>query len=202
MNTWTSLALFWATAFLIGSTPTAYLAGRIFKGIDIRHHGSGNVGATNAFRVLGKKIGALVFVIDFLKGILPVCVLPLFLTANNLDAREAGLWIGTGAIVGHVFTPFLNFKGGKGISTGAGVLCGAFPLLFLITLVVWLGIFAWTRIVSISSLVSLVTLVVAAITFRLSGSVIFLFILIMLFIVWTHRSNIIRLIQRKENKFS
>ena len=200
MSTSTSLTLFWATAFLIGSTPTAYLAGRIFKGIDIRRHGSGNVGATNAVRVLGKKIGALVFVVDFLKGFLPACLLPLFLAANNLDAREAGLWIGTGAIVGHVFTPFLNFKGGKGIATGAGVLCGAFPLLFIITLVAWLGIFAWTRIVSISSLVSLVTLLIGAITLRLRSPVIFLFILIVLFIVWTHRSNIMRLIRGKENR--
>ena len=131
MNTNLLVILFWAIAFLAGSTPTAYLAGRSFKRIDIRQYGSGNVGATNAFRVLGKKIGAFVFIIDFLKGSLPVFFLPLLLPANHLDPKEAGLWIGTGAIAGHVFTPFLGFKGGKGIATGAGVLCGAFPFLFL-----------------------------------------------------------------------
>src|SRR3989338_8540646 len=153
-------------AFFLGSIPTAYLAGRIFKGIDIRQHGSGNVGATNALRVMGKKIGALVFFIDFIKGFLPVFLLSKFTTGLTPDPREAGLWLGVAAISGHVFTPFLGFKGGKGIATGAGVLLGVFPLLFFCVLFVWISVFVTTRIVSISSLTSLVCLVGLSVLFR------------------------------------
>ncbi len=200
MNISVSIILFWVTAFLLGSIPTAYLAGRIFKGVDIRLHGSGNVGATNAFRVLGKKIGALVFAIDFLKGFLPAALLPLCLPQGHLDVREVGLWIGTGAVAGHVFTPFLDFKGGKGIATGGGVLCGSFPLLFLITLVIWVAVFIMTRIVSISSLIASASLVISSTLFGLKKSIILTFFLIALFIIWTHRSNIFRIINGSENK--
>jgi len=100
----------------------------------------------------GEKNRRFVFLIDFLKGVVPVFFLPLLLPPGSLDPREVGLWIGTGSMMGHVFTPFLGFKGGKGIATGAGVLCGTFPLLFLIVIAVWLVLFALTRIVSISSL--------------------------------------------------
>ncbi|PIU40121.1 MAG: acyl-phosphate glycerol 3-phosphate acyltransferase [Candidatus Omnitrophica bacterium CG07_land_8_20_14_0_80_50_8] len=192
--------IFWLLAFLSGALPTAYLAGHFFKGTDIRLHGSGNVGATNAFRVLGKRIGALVFLIDFLKSWWPVIFLPCWLPPNSLSAREAGLWIGTGAIAGHVFTPFLGFKGGKGIAAGAGVLCGAFPLLFLVVLTTWLLVFSFTRIVSISSLAALAGLVIASFLLGLKASVIAFFCLVAFFIVWTHRSNIARLIQGKEKK--
>ena len=187
-------------AFILGSIPTAYLAGRIFKGIDIRQHGSGNVGAANALRVMGKKIGALVFFFDFIKGFLPVFLLSKFMTGVTLDPREAGLWLGVAAIVGHVFTPFLGFKGGKGIATGAGVLLGAFPALFLIVTGIWIAVFLFTRIISISSLAALVSLVAFSLFFQLKPSITIVFAMVCLFTVWTHRSNIARMIKGKESK--
>lgn len=187
-------------AFIIGSIPTAYLAGRIFKGIDIRQHGSGNVGATNALRVMGKKIGALVFFLDFIKGFLPAFLLSKFVTGLTLDPREAGLWLGIAAILGHVFTPFLGFKGGKGIATGAGVLLGSFPALFLIVTGVWIAVFLFTRIVSVSSLGAMLSLVAFSLFFKLDLSVTIAFTMICLLTIWTHRSNIIRMINGKESR--
>src|SRR3989344_8484133 len=123
--------LLFLAAFTIGSFPTAYVVGRVVKKIDIRQHGSGNVGATNVFRVLGKKYGLLVFAIDFLKGAAAVWLVYLLLKNPSspiasrcpafLTSQSLALWIGLGAILGHVFTPYLRFKGGKGIATGAGV---------------------------------------------------------------------------------
>ncbi len=194
------IVLFWFVAFLSGSIPTAYIAGKLSRGIDIRSFGSGNVGATNAFRVFGKKVGAIVFIVDFLKGFLPVFILPLFLPAKNLDVHEAGLWVGTGCILGHVFSPFLGLKGGKGIATGGGVLCGSFPFIFLFVIGSWVIVFIITRIVSISSLVALLVLIVTSIVFGLKTPVIVLISIIVLFLVWTHRSNISRLTQGKESK--
>lgn len=189
-------------SFIIGAIPTAYLAGRIFKGLDIRQHGSGNVGATNAFRVLGKKIGFFVFFIDFLKGFIPSFLLSKLIIGDNLDAGEVGLWIGVSAILGHVFTPFLGFKGGKGVATGAGVLCGSFPLLFLCVTSIWIVLFKLTRTVSISSLSSLISLVLLSLFFKQHLSVTAIFLGVCLFTFWTHRENIQRLIEGKEHKIN
>ena len=187
-------------AFFIGSIPTAFLAGKIFRGIDIRLHGSGNSGATNAYRVLGGRIGALVFVIDFLKGFLTSIFLRHFVPWVNFDAKEAGLILGLAAILGHVFTPFLGFKGGKGIATGAGVLCGMFPLLFLVVFGTWILVFSLTRIVSLSSLLSMSVLVTASLITRTKLITILVFLTAFLLTIWTHRSNISRLLKGTENK--
>ena len=189
-------------AFLAGSIPTAFLAGKITRGIDIRQHGSGNSGATNAFRVLGQKIGTLVFLIDFLKGFLPVFFLSRFASWTGMDIKEIGLLVGLAAILGHVFTPFLGFKGGKGIATGGGVLCGVFPLLFLIVFVSWVFVFSFTRIVSISSLLSMAVLVAASFILRVGPKITLFFTCMFLFTVWTHRANISRLLKGTENKIS
>lgn len=195
----TTLLLF-SVAFLIGSIPTGYIAGRLFSGTDIRLHGSGNTGATNAFRVLGKKIGMLVFAVDFFKGFLPAFLVSRFFSLNYSDPKELGLWIGVGAILGHVFTPFLGFKGGKGIATGAGVLCGAFPILCLMVIGVWGIVFFFTRIVSISSLIALIALVIFSFFLGLKLSISLLFLGVCLFTIWTHRSNISRLRKGEERK--
>ncbi len=192
--------ILFALAFFTGAIPTAYLAGKLFKGLDIREHGSGNVGATNAFRVLGRKIGVFVFVLDFLKGFLPAFFLAKWMGIVNLEPGEAALWIGIGAILGHVFTPFLRFKGGKGIATGGGVLCAAFPLLFLCVVFIWTVVFLMTRLVSFSSLSSLIGLVFLSFLFRNGTSVTLLFLGVSIFIFWTHRENIRRLIQGQEQK--
>ena len=129
-------------SYLFGATPFGYLAGRM-RGMDIRQHGSGNIGATNAFRVLGKPTGITVFVLDFLKGLLPVLI------AGYLypDSPFAALLAGIGAIVGHNFTFWLGFRGGKGIATSAGVLLALLPIAMLVGLVVWFILFFATRLI-------------------------------------------------------
>lgn len=187
------------TAYLIGAVPTAYLAGLWCKGVDVRRHGSGNVGATNAVRVLGKKIGIIVFVIDLCKGLAPVAFLaPL---SGAVDPDLARILLALCAVAGHVFTPFLGFKGGKGIATGAGALLAGFPALFALCTVVWIIVYVPTRIVSISSLAGLAALAIAGLFTEYDVQVKALFFLIFAFLTWTHRSNIARLRQGQETSF-
>ncbi len=193
------LFLCFLAAFCAGSFPTAYLAGKYFGNIDIRRHGSGNVGATNAFRVLGKKIGGVVFLIDFLKGYLPALFLSSVL-APAMPRGEAALLVGLAAILGHIFTPFLKFRGGKGIATGSGVLCAGYPILFFLTAAIWVLSFCLSRIVSLSSLLSLGSLVVLSLFFPESRPVSWLFFLIFILLAWTHRQNLDRLIRGQEKK--
>ncbi len=196
-----NLPLFFLFSFLMGSIPTAYLFARFLKNIDIRQYGSGNSGTTNAFRVLGWGPGAAVLAIDFLKGFFPVI---LFLKAcSNLSAAHPEFLIGVGftTILGHVFTPFLGFKGGKGVATGAGVLCAGFFQLFLPVLLVWFIVFFFTRIVSVSSITALFSLVIFSIFFKMPAAAALSFLGVFLFSVWTHRSNILRLLKSQENQF-
>jgi glycerol-3-phosphate acyltransferase PlsY len=188
------LAAFAAAAFLCGSFPTAYFAGRL-RGTDIRKHGSGNVGATNAFRVLGKGAGIAVFVVDFLKGFLPA-----FVYVRTAGDPATAVWIGFAGILGHVFTPFLGFKGGKGVATGAGVLTACYPRLFLGGMIAWTAVFAFSRVVSIASLTALA--VVNALAFATSAAprARAAFFLIFVLIAWTHRENIARLRLGTEKK--
>ncbi len=178
-----------AAAYLAGGFPTAYVAGKLFKRIDIRRHGSGNVGATNAVRVLGRKIGALVFAVDILKGWGPVFLATIFIPEYEL----AMIAVGVSAILGHVFTPYLGFKGGKGVATGAGVLFGLYPAVFFVALAVWLLIFVVSRVVSISSIAAAASLPIASFFFRLSPIAIATMVLLFAFTLWSHRSNIARL---------
>jgi glycerol-3-phosphate acyltransferase PlsY len=165
------------------------------KNIDIRQHGSGNVGATNAFRVLGKGPGIAVFVVDFLKGYLPVLLAPdLGVSSQNL------IWIGLAAILGHVFNPWLGFKGGKGIATGAGVLMGLNPLLFLIAIMSWIAVFLLTKIVSLSSLIAVGILFAVSLGEPISPHEKAFFGAVFAFVVWTHRSNIRRLLKGEEKR--
>ena len=194
-----SLVFYLVLAYFLGAIPTAYLAGKWLKGLDIREHGSGNVGATNAFRVLGKGTGTAVFVIDFLKGALPV----YFFKASSvgaLSASSAVLCVGLAALLGHVYTPFLGFKGGKGIATGAGMLASGFPALFGIVLAVWLLMFFMTRTVSISSMGSAAALAIAAFVLGYKLETELIFLAISVFIFWTHRSNIGRILRGEEGK--
>ena len=182
-------------AFFLGSIPTAFWAGKILKGMDIREFGSGNVGATNAFRVLGKGIGSFVFIFDFLKGVTPIY---LFSYMNPAAQSISPLLVGLAAILGHVFTPFLGFRGGKGIATGAGVLLASYPVFFLIAIAVWIAAFKLTKIVSLSSLLAVVALLISAIFGSPDNKVRLFFLGMTLFVFWTHRSNIIRLKKGEE----
>ena len=197
-----SLPVYFIAAFFLGAIPNAYLAGRLLKGIDIRQHGSGNVGATNVFRVLGKGPGSAVFALDFMKGALPVLLLPFFSAASH-HPQLMRLAAGLCAVLGHMFTPFLKFKGGKGVASGAGAVCAAFPWLFLVAFVAWVIVFYFSRIVSLSSLASVSALYAAAVYTHPADPWtrrVFLGMLILVF--WSHRSNLRRLIKGDEPSFS
>jgi glycerol-3-phosphate acyltransferase PlsY len=143
-------------AYLVGGIPFGLLLGRALRGVDIRQLGSRNLGATNAFRVLGPRIGVAVFALDALKGLLPV------LAARRLapggDAETAALAAGVAAILGHVFPVYLGFRGGKGVATSAGVLAALAPLATAVAFGVWVATVAATRYVSLGSILAAITL--------------------------------------------
>jgi glycerol-3-phosphate acyltransferase PlsY len=152
----------WVLAYLIGSIPFGFIVAR-GRGIDIRKHGSGNIGATNVGRVLGKKLGFICFGLDVAKGLVPTLAAGALLTALTfpLPAPETLAWLGVAAmtIVGHMFPVWLNFKGGKGVATGFGALLGVYPVLTLASataLLVWVVCVKITRYVGISSCIAAV----------------------------------------------
>lgn len=189
------MAFYFVLAYFVGAIPTAYLAGKLLKNIDIRQHGSGNVGATNVFRVLGKWPGAAVLILDLLKGALPVY---LFL-GLGLEPNVA-LTLGLAAILGHVFTPFLGFKGGKGVAAGAGVLMALYPGLFGLVSGVWALSFLVSRIVSLSSLIAVLALCVGGFYWIPEPEIQALFLALACLVFWTHRRNIQRLARGEEKK--
>ena len=190
-----------AASFLIGSFPTAYLAGRYLRGIDLRNEGSGNVGATNAVRVMGKGIGYSVFLLDLLKGFLPVFILSRFIDPSHFRAITPENWIGLAAIFGHIFSPFLKFKGGKGIAVGAGVVCAINVPFFLVSISLWALTFLATKYVSVSSLVAVLSLPVLSLLSHHEVSSLPFFALLFAIAVWTHRENIRRLLKGEESSF-
>lgn len=188
-------------AYLVGSIPAAYIAGRAARGIDLREHGSGNLGATNVMRVLGAKIGLVVLLFDAAKGALPVLLLPaLFGVAGNAW-WEIGY--GIAAIVGHVRPIFLLGRGGgKGVATAAGVFGALAPLSLLISMLVFLLVVLGSGYVSLGSLVSAAVFPLAVIV--LSGGLTPIAIaglLMAAFVFWTHRANIGRLRRGEEHRF-
>lgn len=190
-----------ALCFLVGAFPTAYLAGKLFRNTDIRQFGSGNVGATNAFRVLGKKIGAFVFAVDLAKGALPTWFMTRLVFPETIPVDWA-VWAGLGAILGHIYTPFLGFKGGKGIATGSGVILAVYPVVYAIVSSVWALAFVITRVVSISSLIALVAMVITIFVFPMGAVSRTFFFTIFALGAWTHRSNISRLRKGEEKRVS
>jgi acyl phosphate:glycerol-3-phosphate acyltransferase len=188
-------------AYLAGSIPSAYLAGK-FRGVDLRQHGSGNLGATNVVRVLGPRIGAVVFIVDLLKGFLPVYFLPRY--TETLQPELWALVYGVAAIFGHVKPIFLLWKGGgKGVATASGVFLALAFVPMLIAEVAWIGVFYFTRYVSLASLVGAAVLPIAILAlYREPQSPVFIAsVIIALFVFWTHRANIGRLRRGEEHKF-
>lgn len=192
-------------SYIIGSFPTAYFFGRLFKGIDIRQHGSGNVGATNAFRVLGKKVGISVLIIDILKGTLAVAVIS---SLFGLSYDFHRILLGVTAVAGHNWSIFLKFKGGKGVATSAGVLLGlavvipGLRLVFSLTVVAWLLILLISGFVSISSISASVVLPLFMLIFNQSLNLVILGVIFCLFIIWRHRSNIKKLFSGNESQLN
>ena len=188
-------------AYLAGSIPSAYIAGKL-RGVDLRKHGSGNLGATNVVRVLGPGIGAAVFIADLLKGFVPVYFLPLY--AETLRPELWALVYGAAAILGHVKPIFLLGKGGgKGVATASGVFLALAFIPMLIAEVVWIAVFYFTRYVSLASLMGAAVLPIAILVLsREPQSPIFIAsVIIALFVYWTHRANIGRLRRGEEHKF-
>lgn len=207
--------LYIVLAYLIGSIPFGYLAGKL-NGIDLREHGSKNIGATNAVRVLGKKWGIPVFACDFLKGYVPLTVMiqhlgqgEMLLSQFSLESMLWALGVMFALILGHTFTCFLHFKGGKGVATTGGCLFALSPIIGLSALLTWIIMMVITRYVSLSSMVAgLAMLVAAAYEFwwndgLVSGAdatLLSLLLLIFVLVVYKHRSNIVRLCQGTEPK--
>jgi glycerol-3-phosphate acyltransferase PlsY len=193
-------------SYLIGSIPFGYLAGRLC-GIDIRTKGSGNIGATNALRVLGKKWGYSVFLLDFLKAWLPVkLALGWGIALMVHPASAPGALAGLCALLGHSFPIWLGFKGGKGIASSAGVMVGLFSLaVFLVCLGMWLLLFTVTRYVSIASIVAAVSLPAAVgilvLLHRADWLGFTVSIVMAALAIWRHRSNIVRLRAGTEPRF-
>jgi len=188
-------------AYLAGSIPSAYIAGKI-RGVDLRKHGSGNLGATNVVRVLGPKIGAAVFIADLLKGFLPVYFLPMY--TETLRPDLWALVYGVAAILGHVKPIFLLGKGGgKGVATASGVFLALAFVPMLIAQVVWVIVFYFSRYVSLASLCGAIVLPIAILAwYRDPSSPVFIAsVIIALFVFWTHRANISRLRRGEEHRF-
>jgi glycerol-3-phosphate acyltransferase PlsY len=185
--------------FLIGSIPTGYLIGRA-RGIDIRQHGSGNIGATNVWRVLGHGWGLFAFACDFLKGGGPLLLVRLTLIHGATWHQALFLVIcGFAAIIGHNYTPWLGFKGGKGVATTAGVLAAILPWSLLVVFSLWAITVLITRTVSIGSILAAVMLPVAT-AFFYPGEWIYLGLAALagFLATWRHRSNIRRLLAGTE----
>ena len=184
-------------AYLIGSLPTSYVVGRI-RGIDLREHGSGNLGTTNTFRVLGPWAATPVLVVDVLKGFGPAALFTAW--DGTGDARLAVVY-GMAAIIGHVWSVFLGFRGGKGIATGAGVLLALAPLTTIVALLVWIGVVSLTRIVSAGSLAAATLVPFLAWIMDQPAHTIAFCIVVAGFVWWTHRANVRRLVDGTEHRF-
>ncbi len=187
-------------AYLLGGIPAAYLAGRVVRGIDLRKHGSGNLGATNVYRVLGATAAIPVFAFDIAKGAAAVTVLPLL-----TDSPHAAIWAlayGLAAIAGHVRSPYLGWSsGGKGVATALGVFVALVPWATLAALAAWVAVFAFSRIVSLASLASAVVLPAAIAAFDGVRSPVFLLsVVVSLAVIWMHRANIDRLRHGEERR--
>ena len=192
-------------AYLMGSVPSAVWMGKLFYGIDIREHGSGNAGATNMIRVLGYKAGIPVMVFDVFKGWAAVQLIFLFPHPGLSEdfITYVRICMAFAAVIGHVFPLFAGFKGGKGVGTLAGVAIALYPMALLIVLSLFIVILALTRYVSLASIICGISFpfIVIFILGQQHPGLIILAIVVAIFIPLTHLKNIKRLLAGKENKF-
>ena len=192
-------------AYLIGSIPVAYIFGRVLKGLDIREHGSGNMGATNAFRVLGKGPGVIVLILDIIKGIIPVTLVS---NAFGLGDALSLVIIAVAVVAGHNWPVFLSFKGGKGMATSLGVLIGlaiqfqGLRIILLLVTMTWLALFLLLGFVSVASIAAIVVFPILMVVFFEPFPLVILSIVLCIFIIFRHRSNIKRLVKGQENRVS
>jgi len=181
-------------SYLLGATPTSYIAGKLGRGIDLREHGSKNLGATNVYRILGWKYAIPVALFDIAKGAVPVLVFshPAWLAVA----------VGAAAVVGHMFSPYVRFKGGKGVATAAGMFLALAPIAVLIAMAVW-GFTLWlTGYVSLSSIIAILTVPVSVSLLQPNAPDVFwASIVLVALIIFAHRRNISRLLAGTENRF-
>jgi glycerol-3-phosphate acyltransferase PlsY len=186
-------------SYLLGAIPTSYIVSRTFAHIDLRQHGSGNLGATNLYRVLGWKYAIPVGLFDIAKGVIPVLVF-----ASRVSHSELfGLACGIAAIVGHVFSVFVGFKGGKGVATAAGVMLALTPLAFAVAALVWLLTLGLSGYVSLASIAAAAVLPLAVYFLEPPDQpqILWLDVLIAIGVIALHRKNIHRLLKGTENRF-
>lgn len=179
-------------AYLLGAFPTGVLMGRLVKGVDVRRHGSGNVGATNVYRVVGKIPGLLVLLMDAAKGWFPVAV---------MAPEGLKILFGAAAVAGHIWNPFLQFQGGKGVATALGVLLGLDARVALATTAVWLLVALTSRYVSVASIAAALAAPFVMAFLGLPLGWIFGSIAVSLSIIARHRPNILRLLHGEEPRF-
>ncbi len=190
-------------AYFLGSIPNAVWVGKVFKNVDVREHGSKNAGSTNAARVLGAKLGILVLILDVLKGVIPTYLALRINTLGNMTgiAGIDPIIVGIVAILGHTFSIFLKFKGGKGVATTLGVFLVLAPKAILFLFIIFFALFAVFRYVSLSSTVSAACLPFFIYFIYKNIPLTVVSLILALVIIVKHRSNIQRLINGTENKF-
>lgn len=186
-------------SYVVGAIPTSYWVVKLARGVDLRTIGSGNLGATNLYRYLGWKYAVPVGVFDMLKGAFPVVVLAPWAGVGTLGAMGLGL----AAVLGHVYSPFVGFKGGKGVATGGGVVLGVAPWSVLASLIAWMLVVRLTGYVSLGSIVAACVLPVATLILHpeVEGTVVAVIGMLAALVVWFHRANVRRLRDGTENRF-
>lgn len=189
--------LFTMVSYIGGSIPTGLWIGLIFYKKDIRNFGSGNIGATNAYRVLGKIPGIVALIVDLLKGFIPAFIAKLYFS----QYPYLGLLAGISAIFGHMFSLFLKFKGGKGVATGTGVYLALAPIPTLLTGIIFLIAVGTTRMVSMGSITSAIGLAILTLIFYPNDyAFVFCTFLVAITVVYKHRANIKRILKGEENR--
>lgn len=184
-------------AYILGSIPNALWIGKVFKGIDVREHGSKNTGSTNAARVLGAKLGILTLILDISKGAIPASIATML-----LDSSISVILVGICAILGHSFSIFMKFKGGKAVATTVGVFIVLVPGAILLAAVIFFLVFGITRYVSLSSMIGAISLPIWIVLFYKNIPLTIFGIIIAILIIVRHKSNIQRLLNGTESKFS
>lgn len=190
------IAILTVVSYLIGSIPSGLIIGKAFYGVDIRQHGSGNLGGTNTFRTLGKKAGFAVTISDILKGTIAT-LLPVML---SLDLDINPLIFGIFAVIGHMYPLFAGFKGGKAVATSAGILLGHEPLLFVVTILIFFLTLYLSKYVSLSSMVAGISGFIYSLILWDDKLLIVVLALLTIFVVYRHRANIKRIMKKTEPK--
>ena len=186
-------------SYLVGSVPFGYIIAKVVKGVDIREHGSGNIGATNVARVVGKGAGIVTLILDILKGLIVVTLIPLLVSGSRPDLVQISCALAV--VAGHNWTVFLRFRGGKGVATTAGALIGLVPTVFLSAFCVWLIVFVITKYVSLSSIIAGISMFLFLIIYKEPISFQLLGVVVAVTGILRHKENIKRLLAGKETRF-